>query len=250
MSWVIHHIRLIRRLHAKLGVAAMLYLIFLVCSGWALNHAATFKLDQLEISTPWLMRWYGISSATPDTGFLTQSTHLAWVGDKWSLGDQVITHQHEQPLGAVEAESVIYIATPLSLSLFQADGLLLDKLDSASLPSTPLTALGKTGQQIAVKTQQGIFITDDGLSWEKRGASGIKWSATQPLPDAVKQRLQHTLAPGLPMQRILQDIHSGRILGQYGPVFVDLVGLALLTLGFSGLWMFWRSARQGRIRKT
>lgn len=250
MSWVIHHIRLIRRLHAKLGVAAMLYLIFLVCSGWALNHAATLKLDQHETSAPWLMSWYGISSATPDTGFLTQSTHLAWAGDKWSLGDQVITHQHEQPLGAVETEGVIYIATPHSLSLFQADGQLLDKLDSASLPATPITALGKIGHQLAVKTQHGIFLTNDGLNWEKRDATKIQWSASQTLPDSVKQRLQHDLAPSISMQRILQDIHSGRILGQYGPVFVDLVGLALLTLGLSGLWMFWRTARQGRIRKT
>lgn len=250
MSWVIHHIRLIRRLHAKLGVAAMLYLIFLVCSGWALNHAAAFKLDQLEVSPPWLMRWYGIDNVTPNTGFLLVNTHLAWIGDKWSLGDQIITHQHEQPLGAVEIEDIIYIATPHTLSIFQADGLLLEKLDSASLPATPITALGKMGKQIAVKTQHAVFLTDDGLTWEKRSETGIKWSATQSLPNAVKQRLQHTLAPGLPMQRILQDIHSGRILGQYGPVFVDLVGLVLLTLGLSGVWMFWRSARQGKLRKT
>lgn len=249
MSWIIHHIRLIRRLHAKIGVAAMLYLIFLVLSGWTLNHAGSLKLDRLEINTPWLMRWYGLASVTPDTGFLTESTHLAWSGDKWAVGDQVLTHQDEQPLGAAETAGVIYIATPHTLSLFQQDGLLLDKLDSASLPATPVTALGKAGKLVAVKTQHAIFLTQDGLNWEKRSAPGIKWSAPQALPEAVKQRLQHTLAPGLSMQRILQDIHSGRILGQYGPVFVDLVGLALLILGLSGVWMFWRTGRQGRSRK-
>ena len=250
MSWIIHHIRIIRRLHAKIGVAAMLYLIFLVGSGWALNHAGTFKLDQIEISAPWLMRWYGIVSVTPDSGFLTDSTYLAWAGDKWAVGKQVITHQDEHPLGAVETADILYIATPRSLSLFQPDGQLLDKLDSASLPATPLTALGKKDRQIAIKTQQGIFLTEDGLNWEKRNAKDIQWSARKTLPDAVQQHLQHDLTASLPLQRILQDIHSGRILGQYGPVFVDLVGLALLTLGLSGLWMVWRTARQGRIRKN
>jgi uncharacterized iron-regulated membrane protein len=250
MSWVIHHIRQVRRLHAKLGVAAMLYLVFLVFSGWALNHAADLKLDQIEIGSPWLMRWYGISNATPETGFLTDNTHLAWVGNKWAVSKQVMTQQDEQPLGAVETAGVLYIATPRSLSLLQADGQLLDKLDSASLPATPITALGKVGQQIVIKTPYGIFVTEDGLNWEKRGATNVLWSVSQTLPDSVKQRLQHDLAPSLSVQRILQDIHSGRILGQYGPVFVDLVGLALLTVGLSGLWMFWRAARQARLRKT
>lgn len=249
MTWIIHHIRIIRRWHAKIGVAAMLYLIFLVFSGWALNHAGSLKLEQIEVNTPWLMRWYGIANVTPDTGFLLGNTHLAWSGDKWSLGDQVITHQDEQPLGATEAEGIIYVATPQSLNLFQQDGLLLDKLDSATLPANPIIALGKIGKQIAVKTQHATYLTNDGLNWEKRRASGIKWSTTQPLPEEVKQRLHLDLAPGLSMQRILLDIHSGRIFGQYGTIFVDLVGLALLTLGLSGLWMFWRTVRQGRIKK-
>lgn len=249
MSWIIHHIRIVRRWHARIGMAAMLYLLFLVFSGWALNHGDTFKLDAREITAPWLMRWYGIHPVTPDSGYILGSTHLAWSGEKWSLGDRVLAGNSEQPQGAVVSAGIIYIATPYTLSLFQADGQLLEKLERQSLPATPILALGSAGDRIALKTKTAVFFTVDGVNWEKGAATGIRWSTTEALPADIKHRLIAALAPGLPVQRILLDIHSGRIFGQYGPLFVDLVGLALLTLGMSGLWIYWRSVRQGRTRK-
>ena len=249
MSWIIHRIRIVRRWHARIGMTAMLYLLFLVFSGWALNHANALKLDELEITSPWLMRWYGIHEVIPDTGFILGDSHLAWSGEKWLLGDRLLSKKLEQPLGAVENAGIVFIATPYTLSIFQHDGQLLDKLETSSLPAVPIIALGKAGDKIALKTHAAVFFTVDGLSWEKGGATSVTWSTTQVLPEEVKRRLSEKLAPGLPLQRILLDIHSGRIFGQYGPLFVDMVGLALLTLGLSGLWIYWRSVRQGRIRK-
>lgn len=249
MSWVIHHIRVIRRWHAKIGVAAMFYLVFLVVSGWALNHTEGLRLDEREVTAPWLMRWYGIQAETPVLGYALGTTYLAWSGEKWALGSRQLLISAGVPVGAIDVEGIYYIATARTLYLFQKDGQLVDKLDAASLPETPIITLGSAGNKIVLKTLTKAFYTIDGLSWQPIAEKGVKWSSVQSLPDDVKKQLAVTLAPGLSLQRIMLDIHSGRIFGRFGIYIVDFLGLALLTLGTSGLWIYWRSVRQGRKRK-
>lgn len=249
MSWIIHHIRIIRRWHAKIGVTAMLYLLFLVFSGWALNHGEGLKLDKQEVTTPWLMRWYGIKAVAPSQGYALGNSHFAWNGEKWALGSRLLSAPGGQPTGAVNSEGISYIATSHTLYLFQEDGQLLDKLESQSLPDSPIMALGKAGNGIVLKSPSATFVTTDGVSWNRGTATGVTWSSPLILPDEARKQLAETLAQGLSLQRILLDIHSGRIFGRYGPYVVDLLGLALLTLGMSGLWIYWRSVRQGRAHK-
>jgi PepSY-associated TM region len=249
MSWVIHHIRILRRWHARIGVLAMLYLPVLVISGWALNHGEDLNLDGREITTPWLMRWYGIAAVAPRQGYALGNRHFVWSGEKWALGNTMLPLVTEEPAGAVESAGIYYLATASTLYLYQADGQLLDKLERQLLPGSPIVALGKADDKIVLKTPAAIFATDDGLSWKEGRTKDIVWSSAQVLPDEVSQRYAQMLAPGLSLQRILLDVHSGRIFGRYGTLVVDFLGLALLTLGMSGLWIYWRSVRQGRMRK-
>ena len=249
MSWVIHHIRILRRWHARIGVVAMLYVPVLVISGWALNHGEDLKLDGREITTPWLMRWYGIHAVAPSQGYVLGNTHFAWSGEKWALGDTMLAAAAGEPAGAVESAGIYYIATSSTLYLYQSDGQLLDKLERQSLPGSPILALGKRDERIMLKTPAAVYYSADGLNWKQGDTKGVAWSSAQVLPEAVSQRYAEMLAPGLSLQRILLDVHSGRIFGRYGPLVVDFLGLALLTLGMSGLWIYWRSVRQGRMRK-
>jgi PepSY-associated TM region len=249
MSWVIHHIRILRRWHARVGVAAMLYLPVLIFTGWALNHGDDLKLDGREITTPWLMSWYGIHAVAPSHGYALGKAHFAWSGEKWALGNKMLSAAQGEPTGAVESAGIYYIATSSTLYLFQEDGQLLDKLEKLSLPAMPIVALGKADNRIVLKTPAAMYASADGLSWGQVNVKNVAWSAPHELPAGLKHQFAEMLAPGLSLQRILLDIHSGRIFGRYGPLLVDFLGLAVLTLGMSGLWIYWRSVRQGRMRK-
>lgn len=246
MSFVIHHIRIIRRMHARIGVFALFFLIFLAASGWALNHAESLKLDKREINTPWLMRWYGIDAPSPAQGYLLGTQYFAEDGGKWVLGNTVLAEHREAVVGAVESGGIVYVATAAALYIYQADGQLVDKVERQSLPAQPILALGKLDDSIILKTPSLLFAGTDGLDWKAVRAGPGTWSSAQPLPDTVKVQLAAAFAPALPAQRILLDLHSGRLLGRYGPLFVDFLAIALLALGMSGLWIYWRSLKQGR----
>ena len=93
-----------------------------------------------------------------------------------------------------------------------------------------------------------MLASTDGLAWQKIGASSLAWTSPESLPEEVKLQMAVMLAPGLPLQRILLDVHSGRIFGRYGPWVVDLAAIAMLMLGLSGVWIYWRSIKQGKLR--
>ncbi len=242
-----HTSRVIRKWHGHAGVAATLFLIFLVITGIILNHEETFKLDQREISTPWLMRWYGIQAANPERGYLMDNRYFSWEGEKWALGDTPLAGNAEQPVGAVTVNGIHYVATSSALYLFQADGQLVDKLEKQALPAYPVLALGKANDSVVLQTTSGMMASIDGLTWQKT-STATTWSAAQPLPADVNRQMTVLLAPGLTLERILLDVHSGRIFGRYGPWVVDAAAIALLLLGISGVWIYVRSIKQVKQR--
>ena len=48
---------------------------------------------------------------------------------------------------------------------------------------------------------------------------------------------------GLPLGRVIADLHSGRILGSFGSLFMDGAALALLLLTATGCYNGWRARR-------
>ena len=247
MSHKSHYSRIVRRWHGHIGVVATVFLVFIVLTGIVLNHEEGLKLDKREVSAPWLMRWYGIHAAEPKLGYLMDGRYFAWEGDKWALGGKPLVGSTEHPVGAVEAGGISYVATLSTLYLYQADGQLLDKLEKQSLPAYPILALGKMGDSVVLQTPTAALASPDGLTWRKVGAD-LTWASLQTLPDDVRRQMAAMLAPGLSLQRVLLDVHSGRIFGRYGLWVVDLAAIALLMLGVSGVWIYWRSIKQGRSR--
>ena len=51
------NIHAVRRWHGLVGVGAVVFLLYLLLSGLIINHGDALKLDQKEVSSPWLMHW-------------------------------------------------------------------------------------------------------------------------------------------------------------------------------------------------
>ena len=244
--------RIVRKWHGHAGVAATVFLILLVVTGIILNHEEALKLDKREISTGWLMRWYGIHAANPVMGYTMGDRYFSWEGEKWALGDKPLAGTAEHPVGAVAVNGMHFVATSSALYLFQTDGQLVDKLEKQALPAFPVLALGLADDRVVLQTPAGMMASIDGLTWNglngKKINTAITWSALQPLPDDTKRQMTVLLAPGLSLERILLDVHSGRIFGRFGPWVIDAAAIALLLLGISGIWIYVRAIKQGRLR--
>ena len=231
----------LHRVHRWLGVGVSLFVIFLVLTGWALNHTAELGLARLSVQVPWISAWYGLRGKVPATGYMA--------GGRWLIASEYgsvfdgkpTAFKLRDPIGMTATLDLIAIASRDELILVDSQGRLVDRVATTQLPTGAIVRIGAAQNRIVLQGT-AIYASADGLTWTPF-TQDVEWSTPQLLPPN-QQVYAKQLAPALPLERIMQDVHSGRILGSYGPFLIDAVGLLFLLLAGSGLWMFFRHRRR------
>lgn len=243
--------RLLRRWHKRLGLAAAVFFAFLALSGLALNHGDVLKLDATKVAAPWLMAWYGLKPTLPEQGFALEGEFFCWQGDIWTLGGRPLKPGRGEPVGAVRLAGQTWVATAETIHLYDDAGRQVDKIEREFLPGAPIRRLGVRDQRLVAAIGSAIYASADGLAWERLpGEAAVGWSRPSPLPLARQHELAPLFAPALPLQRILADLHSGRIFGRYGVLATDALAVALMILAASGAWLYWKEHRSRRRART
>lgn len=252
--------RLVRHWHARAGVLMAIFFLSLAISGLALNHTDTLNLAKQHVSASWLMRWYGLKPSVPTRGYLFEDGYLAAAGGRWVMDGRVLADDNQAPVGAITWGDMRAVASGESLYMYLSEGQLVDKLTGSALPNWPIKQIGILDSgatpQLVLKTSQGSFVTNDGLTWKVLGInpsgasdlpgvpSQIDWSSEQTLPSSLSASLNEAFRPYLPLERIVLDIHSGRIFGRYGPILMDIAALGIIILSLSGVWIYLRTVRR------
>jgi hypothetical protein len=107
-----------------------------------------------------------------------------------------------------------------------------------------------TNGAVVVKSGSRTWVADsDLLNWVERHGSlaAIQWSSPIGEPASVRQAIvRHYNGGGLSLERLLLDIHSGRIFGRFGVLIYDLLALVLGFSAVSGLVLWWRTRKNGQ----
>lgn len=243
MTPAAHRLRALRRWHRRTGIAAALFVLLLALSGVVLNHPGLGGLDQRKVHSALLARWYGFELQAPRSVYAAGPRRLAWGNGTWLLDGRRVAEDAPAPLGMVQLGGHVYVATADALFEYGPDYVLVEKMSAAALPAVPLRALGTNGERLLVRAARGIFATSDGLRWESAGAEQAAWSTPEQVSAALGAELAEHLVPGISLQRLLADVHSGRILGRRGPWIVDVLALSLAFLALTGSWLFARRRR-------
>ena len=239
------------RWHRRLGVAVSLVLIWLAATGIVLNHAADWKLDQ--IAGPAALQ----SIYRGDT--IAFRSYLA--GDSW------VSHNGAATL-YIDGREVGYCGTPFvgavaygdeivatcgeTLVLATPGGNLIESIDIAyDLDGLP-TAIASDGQQLLLQTGGAVYRADlEQLAFARLDAvpEHLPWAQAGE-PDALTKNAleQASYGSGVSWTQMLADLHSGRIVGRLGILGMDLVGLLLILLAASGVWVW--TTKPGRFRRN
>lgn len=238
MSPRLRLLRWLRRWHARIGFTAAVFFVLLAVTGVIVNHGAALGLDAKRVHSAWLGRWYGVAVEPPRAAFRSGSHELVAANGRWLLDARPAGDERPQPVGMVELGDLLVIACPRALYLLRPDGRLVDRLEGGALPAAPVESVGSDGAELVVRTRAGVFASADVLSWRPARPGRVAWSAPMELTFAERDRYAAALAPGIPVQRLLLDLHSGRIAGRWGPLAVDFVALFLVVLAASGAWLY------------
>lgn len=232
--------------HRYAGLAAALLVVWLAVTGLVLNHADDLQLADRHVEQPWLLSLYNIEAPEGLAGRRIGAHWLTQSGDRVYLDAKHVATG--SVAGGAQMPSGFVIALRDRLLLFtDAAELVEDMPFTAS--AAPIRGVHATAEGIVVATADQHFLADPDIMefsvWPESAAATPP--ALEPLPpqlaDAIARDVLHH---ALDWERVMLDLHAGRIGGRAGAWLADLAGVLLLLLAASGVIVWAQRARARR----
>ena len=254
--------------HRRLGLSTFVVLIFLAISGFALNHSPGLKLNQINLSSNWLLTWYGFEVPAAE-GFQVGGKWFYQDGNKALLVDGNSVASCTAPLSAIaQTTDGVFALCADGLNLLTSDGqfveqfgaidglptntqavTVLDNRIYLTIGSTSIdsTSIGSTSiDSVTIDSVTMEFNSDSlGLTAADIAPQTLKdiQQTAMPLPKLLQKKLkEQSPGPSISLETVILDLHSGRFFGQFGVFFIDLIGLLVCILSITGL-MAWMKRR-------
>lgn len=229
--------------HRRLGLTAAIFVLVLAVTGLTLNHTDDLGLDERHLAAGWLLNWYGIEAPDEADSYVLSYGVVTRLGDRLYLDTRLIEHDVSAINGAVASEDLVIVAIDGDLLLLTADGERVERLGrEAGLPQG-IDSLGlDPANRVLLRSSAGLYRAGPALlSWDRVAddPGPIRWARPAATDEAMLVTLRADyLGSILSLERVLLDLHSGRILGRFGPWLMDLAAVLLLVLAVTGIWLW------------
>ena len=223
--------------HRRVGLMVSAVVLFVVATGLFLNHVESLGLDRKVVENEAVLDWYDMEPEDDLVGFKVGANWLTSLEGSLYLNDRHLAETATDIKGALAVNDLVIVAGAKRLLVFTNDGSLVEKLSGAGMPG-PIEAIGHLkDNHVMLRTPAGRFSTTvDFIDWTK-SAAAVDWVQPADLPSNIEAAIKKSYnGGGLPWSRLLLDIHTGRILGAWGPYLIDIAALALLVLIGTGIY--------------
>jgi hypothetical protein len=231
--------------HRRVGLFSLILVIILAITGILLNHTEQFKLDESYIDNSWLLSWYGIEPKDEPVSYKANGHVISVWQNQLFFSNKAIMQLEQSMHGAIAAEQFIVIALDNEIILLSFEGEFIERV-STSISFSNIKRLGMKYKRPVIETSDPLYYMADEhiLDWDVIINDGVEWVEKYTLSEKEKENLLIAYrGNGLKLERVILDLHSGRIFGQYGIYIMDAAAIALLWLSLSGLWV-WSSRRR------
>lgn len=225
------------RWHRRIALVAALFLVVLSITGILLNHTSEFGFDKSQINSSLAASWYGVEQPIP-IGFEVNRDWLTHDGvQSLYLNRDKITDCTPPLYGAVPYQQGLLALCHQELLMISADGALLERISPVYGLPQGSSAVAINQDQLLMKAGPNTYLVDiDSLQWAQQQPlkEEIDWAIPASLPADLIAHLESS-NPGISVERLLLDLHSGRLFGPVGVYFMDLMGLFFVLLSVSGI---------------
>ena len=226
------------RWHRRIGVTVAVLVIWLSVTGIVLNHSDQLQLDKAAVEQSLLLSLYGIERPTA----ISFSSAGRWFshlgGNHLYLDGEEVAYCADYLAGVVWYHQQFVIACGDGLLLMSASGELIERVGSAyGVPET-ISGLAVTGNQLLLNTGVTVISADlDTLQWQPyQPITAVAWVVAASAPDTLLSQLP--LAGELDWERLLLDLHSGRLGSHLGRWLMDSAAVLFILLALSGIWVW------------
>ncbi len=238
MIWAFIH-----KWHRKVGITAAFFVMLLVVTGLLLNHTDKLNLQNIFVQSEKLLEWYHIQPKGEIKGFSVDQHWLTQIDGRLYFDQMELADHIEDLYGAVRRNDGFVVALDDSLLILTLSGELVERLSGSEGVPAGIQSIGLSEDgDIVINAAHGDYIADlDTTEWHEQEGLVVSWSVANAIPEKLSEQLLRLYrGKGLPLERVIIDIHSGRILGQAGVLLVDFMALLFLLLAMSGVWMWYK----------
>jgi hypothetical protein len=205
-------------------------------SGVLLNHARSLGLHEVKVDRRLFFRRDDAGkSDAPIRAFRAGDRWVVWLSRHLIVGGRSVASDVDAVVGARVTQSLLAVAARRELVLIGNDGRIIERISSAALPGA-VERLGTDKEgRIVIDTGNGLFRADAAfLTWEP-ASSTADWSRQSAAPpEIVRGAREAAYGQGGSLERLLVELHTGRIVGPWGIYLFDAAALCLLFLAGSG----------------
>jgi hypothetical protein len=232
--------------HRYFGLTAALFVVTLAVSGILINYSDALQLSKKHIQADWLLDWYGIATPTIDASYPVGTHWVAQVGERIYFDSQEIDDVAVPLHGAIQITDKVAIATGDQLLLLTPQGEMIDRMGGAEGIPDGVQAVGTLGTKLMLHTTHGDYQTDEQfLVWKPSAAVRTRWADSAPLPETLRNALiRQYRGMGVSWERLLLDLHSGRLFGKIGVWVMNIAAVLMLLLAITGVWHFFQRKRR------
>jgi hypothetical protein len=236
-------IHCLRVWHRSIGALAALFLLMLAVTGILLNHTLDLKLENRHLDWPWLLEHYGVAEVEADRVYLLEDNVISQFGDQVFVDAAPVAKSLKPIIGGIYLDEITVVASDDALILLSSEGEFIEEMgDAIGIPSQ-IQNIGLFHGLPVLQTRHGMWRGDILLEqWEKISLQGVSWSEATSMPRAVREDLaRYFYGKGISIERFVLDLHNGYILGVVGVWLIDFIGILLIVLSLSGLWIWFRT---------
>tara|TARA_R110002095_G_scaffold45226_1_gene40662 strand:+ start:367 stop:1086 length:720 start_codon:yes stop_codon:yes gene_type:complete len=228
--------------HRYVGVTISLLVIILSATGLLLNLSDPLKLNKSHISTAWLLNHYNIGNFSV-TSFQTDNQLVSQASDFIYLNGQYALNLKESLVGVITLDDYIVLATHSSLVIIDNEGQIVDEIGKyTGLPENPLgISMTQDGHPVIRGVNTYWKGSAELSAWQPLEGPHPKWIAPVVTPSKIDTRVQeHARSNEIHYERVLLDLHSGRLFGDWGQNIMSLAAILLLALAVTGIVIWLR----------
>lgn len=238
------------RWHRRVGLSVMVVLIFLSITGIFLNHSPAAGLSKRTLNSEWLLGWYGFETVAL-SGFKVGKQWINHPGDRELYIDgQPVAACAPPLLNAARTDSFLIALCKDELVILSFYGELVEKINTLSGLPEHTTNLKYLNNTLFIQSHNKIMSLDpDTLEIKPSQLTIESWPLPSSLPSTIVEELkQGSQLPGISLETVILDLHSGRFFGDAGVLFVDFMGLLTVFLAMTGFYT-WFARRRRKIEK-
>jgi len=231
--------------HRWLGITVVLVLLLLAVTGIALNHSDDWRLDSRYVSWSWLLDAYGIHAPAPDASYADGGHRATLLGQRLYYDTSEVTQDFGTLTGMAVIGPLVLVASTDSALVLTLAGETVESIDLASVLPGPVERVGRLGDRAVLQSAGALYRSDTDIAefdaWPEAANEDIDWAQpTAPSQEDLESIRRSYLGRGLTVERVLADLHSGRIIARAGPLLLDVFGAGLIVLSLTGLYMWFK----------